>query len=121
MSDFEREHGGSADLVFADGTRTPNFIWHAARAFFANGGQRLYVARVWRKDARPPDPADFSAALKHLEAVREVAIVAAPGSTFGPQQARQRDIQSKIQTLLAHVEQMYRAIVIPRTSNRRLT
>src|SRR4030095_10694163 len=63
-------------------------------------------------DARPPDPVDFSATLKHLEAVSEIAIVAAPGSTFGAQQARQRDIQSKIQTLLAHVEMRYRCAIV---------
>ena len=29
VTDFERHYGGGADLIYADGTRTPNFVWHA--------------------------------------------------------------------------------------------
>lgn len=43
--DFERIYGGLDDLIIG-GTRMANHVAHAARAFFANGGGRLYVARV---------------------------------------------------------------------------
>jgi phage tail sheath protein FI len=47
------------------------------RAFFKEGGCRLYVARVPRWQAR-----DGENALKCLEPIGEISIVAAPGSTF---------------------------------------
>ena len=43
--DFERIYGGLDDLTIGS-TRMANHVAHAARAFFANGGGRLYVARV---------------------------------------------------------------------------
>jgi phage tail sheath protein FI len=42
---FERVHGGLSDLQFAGGT-VPNYVAHAARAFFQEGGRRLHVVRV---------------------------------------------------------------------------
>jgi uncharacterized protein len=48
LSDFEATYGDGQPLTFTDtGTQT-NFLWHAARAFFEEGGQRLYVVRVFR-------------------------------------------------------------------------
>lgn len=43
---FERLHGSLADLVGGEGESTTNHIAHAARAFFQQGGARLYVVRV---------------------------------------------------------------------------
>src|SRR5829696_130083 len=43
--DFERYYGSLDDLRIG-GKATPNYVAHAARAFFSNGGGRLYVARV---------------------------------------------------------------------------
>ena len=45
FSDYERYYGGLDDLMLNDKAAT-NYMAHAARAFFANGGGRLYVARV---------------------------------------------------------------------------
>jgi hypothetical protein len=45
FSDYERYYGG-VDSLAINGTATLNFLAHAAFAFFANGGGRLYVARV---------------------------------------------------------------------------
>jgi phage tail sheath protein FI len=53
---------------------------HAVYGFFNNGGSRCYVARI--KPTSDPlgfDPADLGAALKALEAIDEIALVAAPG------------------------------------------
>lgn len=41
VGDFERLYGSTTAI----GT-TPNYLAHAVRGFFANGGRRLYVARV---------------------------------------------------------------------------
>ena len=43
--DFEHYYGGLDDLL-VNGQATTNHLAHAARAFFNNGGGRLYVARV---------------------------------------------------------------------------
>jgi phage tail sheath protein FI len=46
FGDFERIYGGFADLQLG-AARVPNYLAHAVRAYFDNGGSRLYVARVW--------------------------------------------------------------------------
>ena len=57
LSDFEATFGDGQPLAFDDeqGSTQTNFLWHAARAFFTEGGQRLYVVRVYR--ANDPDTA----------------------------------------------------------------
>lgn len=47
LAEFERIYGDHRQLVF-DGAESHNYLWHAARAFFEEGGKRLYVARVFR-------------------------------------------------------------------------
>ncbi len=51
LVEFERTYGGKERLEFDDGsgniTAVDNFMWHAARAFFEEGGKRLYVSRVY--------------------------------------------------------------------------
>jgi phage tail sheath protein FI len=44
FGDFQRIYGGFEDLDF--GTMRPNYLAHAVRAYFDNGGARLYVARI---------------------------------------------------------------------------
>lgn len=48
FTEFERVYGGLG-TINAGGERL-TFLAHAARAFFMNGGQRLYVSRVFVKD-----------------------------------------------------------------------
>nr|WP_290669055.1 phage tail sheath subtilisin-like domain-containing protein [Ardenticatena sp.] len=45
FADFERIYGGLDPLDFG-GTDVPNYLAHAVRAFFDEGGARLYVSRV---------------------------------------------------------------------------
>jgi uncharacterized protein len=45
IADFERIYGAANDLRVGT-TTVPNYLAHAVRAFFENGGGRLYVARV---------------------------------------------------------------------------
>jgi hypothetical protein len=48
FTEFERIYGGLEELEVGKG-RT-NYTAHAARAFFMNGGRRLYVSRVYSPD-----------------------------------------------------------------------
>ena len=50
FTEFERVYGGLEDLVFTGGT-APCYTAHAARAFFNNGGKRLYISRTFAADA----------------------------------------------------------------------
>jgi uncharacterized protein len=52
FADFERIYGGLDDLQFAGANTQPNYLAHAVRAFFDNGGSKLYVTRV----CTPTDP-----------------------------------------------------------------
>jgi phage tail sheath protein FI len=52
LGQFERTYGDREQLRFtnADNTTTlmHNYLWHAARGFFEEGGKRLYVMRVFK-------------------------------------------------------------------------
>src|SRR5260370_40083147 len=56
LAEFERTYGDRQPLQYytqggsaaQEGPITPNFLWHAVRAFFEEGGKRLYVTRVFR-------------------------------------------------------------------------
>jgi phage tail sheath protein FI len=69
LGEFESVYGDGQPLVFANAESLPNFLWHAVRAFFEEGGKRLYVVRVFRPQtdaadpgvARWPDPNDSNA------------------------------------------------------------
>jgi phage tail sheath protein FI len=55
LGEFERVYGGGDRLDWGDGP-VHNHLWHAARAFFTEGGRRLYVSRVFRElDAATAD------------------------------------------------------------------
>ena len=87
LTEFEREFGDGGPLIFSDGV-FENDAWHAARAFFAEGGKRLYVsATAARADGTRPQPEEYEAALRQLDPLLEVSILAAPGSTRGEARA----------------------------------
>jgi phage tail sheath protein FI len=57
LSEFERTYGDRQQLNFQSvvglGPPTPmdpvhNYLWHAVRAFFEEGGKRLYISRVFK-------------------------------------------------------------------------
>jgi phage tail sheath protein FI len=53
LGEFERIYGDGGRLEFeaGDGTEVlDNYVWHAARSFFEQGGKRLYVQRVFGGD-----------------------------------------------------------------------
>lgn len=53
LLDFERTYGDRGRLVFSDAGTTHNYLWHSVRAFFENGGARLYVQRVFKAGTTP--------------------------------------------------------------------
>src|SRR5215467_5735371 len=50
LGEFERIYGDGQQLNFSDYPNKPmhNYLWHAVRGFFEEGGKRLYVVRVFR-------------------------------------------------------------------------
>jgi len=62
LGDFERVYGDGQQLSFGSGTIVDNFLWHAVRAFFEEGGKRLYIARVFK--AKSGDTAEGIASAK---------------------------------------------------------
>ena len=52
LVEFERVYGDRQQLVF-DGSNSHNYLWQGVRAFFEEGGKRLYVGRVFRALQRP--------------------------------------------------------------------
>jgi phage tail sheath protein FI len=48
LGDFKLVYGDGTQLKFR-GDTLHNYMWHAIRAFFAEGGKRLYVSRVFRR------------------------------------------------------------------------
>lgn len=48
LGEFERIYGDGGQLDFSDAGQMHNYLWHAARAFFTEGGRRLYVSRTFR-------------------------------------------------------------------------
>jgi phage tail sheath protein FI len=61
LDEYERTYGDGQPLQFTDPVTKatisiPNFMWYAARAFFTEGGTKLYVSRacVWPPPQTPP-------------------------------------------------------------------
>jgi hypothetical protein len=50
FADFQRIYGGFTDLAFRGEAAALNYLAHAVRAYFDNGGSRLFVARVFAGD-----------------------------------------------------------------------
>jgi len=92
--DFERQYGGLDDLQTAQGSEC-NYIAHAARVFFDNGGQRLYIGQV----AVDAPAEEYAAALQALPESARISVIAAPGYSARPAAA---EIQ---QALIEHVSQ----------------
>lgn len=61
LGEFERVYGDRQQLKY-NGATIHNYLWHAARSFFEEGGKRLYISRVFRPLAGTYPPADFSTA-----------------------------------------------------------
>src|SRR5262245_57892086 len=55
LAEFERVFGGLDQLDFADADASMhNYLAHGVRAFFDNGGARLYISRIYNKIVGAP-------------------------------------------------------------------
>lgn len=107
LIDFERTYGApQSPQTAATGPVTPDpvdCVAHAVRAFFAEGGHRVIVARVAgvNDDGQGPTPAptaaDYASAFAVLAALDDIGLVAAPGSAAWPDGDAIRD------ALIGHV------------------
>ncbi len=95
FADFERLYGGTGDVRIGASWRI-NYVAHAVRCFFAEGGRTLHVVRTPAVKNRQSQIPGFEAAFKALDGVPGVSLVAAPGgSQIDPAIAP---------SLIAHVE-----------------
>jgi phage tail sheath protein FI/enoyl-CoA hydratase/carnithine racemase len=92
--EFEQQYGGLEDLQTDQGSEL-NYIAHAARVFFDNGGQRLYIGQV----AADAPAEEYAAALQALPESAGISVIAAPGYSA---RAAAAAIQ---QVLIEHVSQ----------------
>ncbi len=63
VGEFERVYGDRQQLLFgptSSPTQTHNYLWHAVRAFFEEGGKRLYIVRTFRPLDDSTYPPDFT-------------------------------------------------------------
>ena len=95
FADFERIYGDLGDLEMTRGAGVPatNYMAYAARAFFDEGGRRLYVARSYRP--RVADDADDGRAVGTILAGQASLQARFPGSGLnGRAILRQRELPS---------------------------
>src|SRR5205814_1506726 len=102
LGEFELSYAGGTKLEFAAAINHPNddpmdnFLWHAVRAFFTEGGKRLYIARVFRPldgSDYPPNFDDPGYSPTDLNAGTGKAVLYADGHarhTFGGAEFRSR-------------------------------
>jgi uncharacterized protein len=60
LGEFERIYGDREPLNFGNADddtkqKMTNFMWHAVRAFFEEGGKRLYISRIFRSMSEEDD------------------------------------------------------------------
>lgn len=131
--DFECIYGMSDPIHFGDIKESVhNYLAHAVRAFFKEGGKRCYVARVVNGSpekgsiGNQPTPADYEGletlvngvkmktGLRSFEDLDDISIVAAPGASVDFYGAGGTDHAEAIaRCLISHCEKMrYRVAVI---------
>lgn len=54
LGDFERTYGDRLQMQFTDAKGLHNYLWHGVRAFFEEGGRRIYVSRIFSPDSSDP-------------------------------------------------------------------
>ena len=60
LGEFERVYGDRQQLDYEDKKIVHNYLWHAVRAFFEEGGRRVYISRVFKPIAGVYPPVDYS-------------------------------------------------------------
>lgn len=82
LGEFERIYGDGQALKFG-ATVQHNFLWHGVRAFFSEGGKRLYVSRVFRPLPLKADGTEETDATKVAAYTPPAATVASDSSVKG--------------------------------------
>jgi phage tail sheath protein FI len=60
IAEFENYYGNGNALSFGGAGERANYLWFAARAFFDEGGRRLYIGRLFkRNDDQPGSPRPY--------------------------------------------------------------
>ena len=119
FAEFEAVYGIVPNLQFSSSGGTlvtvPNYLAMAGQEFFGNGGQQIYVSRVAGGSGNVvPGVVEYRAALATLEGVKDISIVAAPGSSvFEPAHRSANGAPAIVGELIAHAEKMrYRIAVL---------
>lgn len=73
FADFERIYGGLDQLEY-DGDRMHNYVAHAVRNFFEEGGRRLYVTRVYKPSGGSAESGYASAEINVTPDSEDVAL-----------------------------------------------
>ena len=62
LAEYERVYGDRQQFSFGDkpNEKIHNYMWHAVRAFFEEGGKRLYISRIFRAIQPDPDKNNFN-------------------------------------------------------------
>jgi|WetSurMetagenome_2_1015567.scaffolds.fasta_scaffold183295_2 uncharacterized protein len=108
LAEYEENFGDGKPLDFEKLPEFPNYLWHAARVFFEEGGKRLWIVRTNRQDGLRPGLDEINAGLKTLEEIPEVSTITAPGAT-----AARGDAGEILRNLIEHAEKMrYRMAVL---------
>ena len=82
FTEFERVYGGLEPLVLEGGIQRVPYLPHAARAFFMNGGKRLYVSRVFFEGAGTDGVASLTHMLNGIPATWTARWPGAFGNVF---------------------------------------
>lgn len=85
LADFERQFGGADDLLLGGTTVVTNHVAHAVKAYFDNGGSRLYVVRAFNGDtaAATAKTADDKPAFTDAANKKAAFVARQPGAAFG--------------------------------------
>ena len=112
FAEFQQIYGAADDLNLANldssalsAAKRSNHLAHAARAFFDNGGAKLYVSAILAGDSEPR-AADFAAALLSFQPIAEITAIAAPGASVFD------DGPAITQALVAHAQQQRTCIAV---------
>ena len=119
FAEFKRIYGGLEPINFG-GKSIPNYLAYAVRAFFAEGGKRLYVSRLAQGGDHDLPTAqayrgsrDGKTGLASLESIDEIAVVAAPGSSATSSDDNRDRVDEITDALIQHAEKMrYRIAVL---------
>jgi len=90
IGEFERTYGDRQQMQFGGSSPTHNYMWHAARSFFEEGGTKLYVSRVFTPLAAPgpEDSADGRAVYTIASGGANVQVQARFPGDFGNMHVR---------------------------------